>query len=167
MKYTKTVIILFVLTITLHLYGQEKSGKIKLSNHISLSWTIEKFDKSKYTYDYCENSGSKYLCKIDEKKWYGSDWGMEFPKNELTKLTLELNGDNIKLNTSQMFNPNYSGSLNEGQFKLKKTGNSYMLYAFFSDGAGTYTVYWKINNKKSVRVKISNDEKDFEWQVTK
>ena len=92
---------------------------------------------------------------------------MEFPKNELTKLTLELNGDNIKLNTSQMFNPNYSGSLNEGQFKLKKTGNSYMLYAFFSDGAGTYTVYWKINNKKSVRVKISNDEKDFEWQVTK
>lgn len=167
MKNTKLVIILLVLTISIQLYGQEKSGRTKLSNHISLSWTIEKFDKSKHTYDYCENSGSKYLCKIDGKKWFGSDWGMEFPKNELTKLSLELNGDKIKLNTSQMFNPNYSGSLNEGQFKLIKTGNSYMLYAFFSDGAGTYTVYWKINDKKSVRVKISNDEKDFEWQLTK
>jgi hypothetical protein len=167
MKYKKTVLILFILSISIYFYGQENSGKIKLSNHISVSWTIKKFDKSKHNYDYCENSGSKYLCKIDGKKWYGSDCGMELPKNELTKLTLEINGDKIELNTNQMFNPNYSGTLNESQFKLKKTGNTYMLYAFFSDGAGTYTAYWKINNKKSVRIKISNDEKDFEWQLTK
>ena len=167
MNYKKIVLILIVLTFSIQFYGQQKTGYIKLAKNITLNWTIKRFEKNKHAFEYCENAGNKYLCKIDGRKWYGSDWGMEFPRNELTKLTIQINGRNIKLNTNQMFNPNYCGSLYERQFKLKKTDNSYMLYGFFSDGAGTYTVYWKIYGKQSKRIKISNNEKDFDWQFSK
>ncbi|WP_320815689.1 hypothetical protein [Flavobacterium sp.] len=107
----------------------------------------------------------KYLCKIDNQEWYGSDRGIEFPKNELTKLEVIINNNVIKLETSKMFNPSFSGELFETQFKLKKKKDYYILFAYFSDGAGTYSAHWKIINGKSERIVLSNEEEYFEWQI--
>jgi hypothetical protein len=45
-----------------------------------------------------------------------------------------------------------------------KEGAEYRLYAFFSDGAGTYTSNWRIANGAAVRELLSNDEMYFGWQ---
>ena len=64
-----------------------------------------------------------------------------------------------------MFNPNFSGYLDENQFKLVKYNDYFILYSFFSDGAGSYSAHWKIKNDIAERIVLSNDEKYFEWQL--
>lgn len=92
---------------------------------------------------------------------------MDFPKNELEKLSIYINNKSIKLDVSQIYNPNHTGELIEDQFKLEKHKEFYILYAYFSDGAGTYTTNWKIKDYKSERSKLSSNEIDFEWQNNK
>jgi len=64
-----------------------------------------------------------------------------------------------------MFNPNFSGTLFESQFKLKRYKDYFILFAFFSDGAGSYSAHWKIENGKSERIVLSIEEEFFEWQL--
>jgi hypothetical protein len=145
-------------------FGQADSNRLKLDNGIELTWKIVKFERKNHTIGYCTDNSQKYLCKIDNKKWFGSDRGNELPKNQLVKLNLKIGNKNYLLETSQMFNPNSSGKLYNRQFRIKKESGFYRLYAYFSDGAGTYTAYWKILKNSSIRELISTDEKDFEWQ---
>ena len=63
-----------------------------------------------------------------------------------------------------MYNPRFGFELSSQQFKIIKKAHDYLLYGYFSDGAGSYTAHWKITNGKSFRLKISNDESDFKWQ---
>ncbi len=125
----KIIVLLLVLSFA-NIFAQ-KSSSIQLNKNASLHWEIQKFDASKHTFEYCLNDELKYLCKIDHKDWFGSDRGLEFPKNELKKLEINIDGKKIKLETSQMFNPNFSGELNEMQFKLKKEQDYFILYSFF------------------------------------
>jgi hypothetical protein len=90
--------------------------------------------------------------------------GLELPRTQLSQLKIYINNKPVALNVSGMFNPRFGYELSEQQFKLVKKGVTYLLYGYFSDGAGTYTAHWKVSNGKSVRLRISNDEKDFAWQ---
>ncbi len=148
-------------------FKNSKSGKIDLTNESNLRWTIKDFSSENHKIEYCESQNAKYICKIDNNDWYGSDFKMELPKNELKSLTIYIDEKYIKLDVSQMFNPNNSGELDKNQFNIKKEYDYYILYGYFSDGAGTYTTSWKIKNGKSKRNKISNDEEDFKWQNEK
>ncbi len=149
-------------------FENSKSGRIDLTSTINLRWRINDFESQNHNIEYCENEyqHTKYICNIDDKEWYGSDIKMELPKNELAALAIFIEGKYIKLDVSQMFNPNTNGELNKDQFKIKDYKNYYFLYGFFSDGAGTYTAHWKIKNGKAERIKISNEDIDFEWQNT-
>ena len=89
---------------------------------------------------------------------------MEFPKNELTKLNLIIVTENYDLETSKMYNPNFSGYLSSHQFKLVDKDNYKILYSFHSDGAGTYSAHWKIENGNAERIILSTNEDYFEWQ---
>lgn len=139
-------------------------GRIDLKNNIYLNWSIKIFIEKEHKIEFCESIDARYICKIDDKDYYGSDFRMEFPKNELEKLSIFINNKFIKLDVSQIYNPNHSGQLSKDQFKLEKHKDFYVLYAFFSDGAGTYTTNWKITDSNSKRSELSCDEKDFEWQ---
>ncbi len=145
-------------------FKNSKSGKIDLTNEINLRWTVKDFSSENHKIEYCESQDAKYISKIDNNDWYGSDFKMDLPKNELKSLTIYIDEKYIKLDVSQMFNPNNGEELDKNQFKIKKEKDFYILYGFFSDGAGTYTTSWKIRNGKSERSKISNDEEDFKWQ---
>ncbi len=149
-------------------FKNSKSGRTALTNDISLRWTIKDFDSKNHQIEYCENEhqDATYICSIDNELWYGSDFRMDLPKNELKSLTIYIDKKYIKLNVSQMFNPNLNGELTKEQFKIEKHSEHYILYGFFSDGAGTYTTNWKIYKGKSERGKISKDEQDFNWQNT-
>ena len=150
-------------------FENTKSGTIDLKNEAELRWTIIDFNSSNHQIEYCKNEyqDATYICSIDNKLWYGSDFRMDLPKYELKSLIFFVEKKLIKLDVSQMFNPNLNGELIADQFKLEKKDNYYILYGYFSDGAGTYTTNWKIKNGKSERGKLSNDEEDFNWQNAK
>lgn len=158
----KTLLILFLIS---NLTFAQTKGKIQIDKNIVLTWEIQNFDNTKHTFEYCVKNELKYLCKIDNKEWFGSDNGIEFPKNELTKLNLKIGTKNYDLETSKMFNSNSSGYLGGHQFKLVTYENCKILYSFHSDGAGTYTAHWKIENGKAERIILSRDEENFEWQT--
>ena len=146
--------------------AQKTTSTVSLRDNVKLTGVIERFDMSEHKIDTCTNKFSlKYICKIDGRKWYGSDQGLELPRTRLMQLKIQINNSQISLDVSGMFNPRFGYELSEKQFKLVREHKDYLLYGYFSDGAGTYTAHWKISNGKSTRVKISNDEKDFTWQT--
>jgi len=163
MKYTFISILLLSY---LNGSGQKGISVVKITDGITLTGMIEKFNASMHKIDTCsDNFGNKYICKIDKKVWYGSDRGLELPRNKLLWLKIKIKNKSIPLNVAGMFNPAFEYELSSNQFKLKKGKNGYILYSFFSDGAGTYTAYWEINNYKSHRILISTNEKYFSWQL--
>lgn len=143
------------------------SGEIILLHKATLIWKISDFNRHQHQITYCEidTPKMKYPCLIDGKKWYGYDFPNELPKIEFKSLQLKLDNQLIHLNTSMMFNPVYAlVDLNSIQFRLKKFSDHHILYAFFADGAATYTVHWRIKNGESEILKISRDDADFSWQ---
>ena len=145
----------------------QTTSTVRLDSTIVLTGVIKKFVSKNHKVDTCNDEfGNRYICKIDGRKWFGSDQVLDLPRNQLISLSIKLKNVSIPLNVEGMFNPSH-GFLKKRQFKLKKLKAGYILYAFFSDGAATYTVYWKIDKEKSRRVKISNDEADFQWQDIK
>jgi hypothetical protein len=162
MKYTLVSVLLLSY---FHASSQKKISVVSLADSVTLTGMVEKFNPAKHRIDTCNDSSeNKYVCKIDKKIWYGSDAGLELPRNQLLWLKIKIKNKNIPLNVSGMFNPVFEYKLSANHFKLKKRRGGYILYSFFSDGAGAYTVYWEINNDKSKRVLISTDEKYFSWQ---
>ncbi|MCW1148542.1 hypothetical protein [Flavobacterium lacisediminis] len=158
-------VFLLVLLSSLRINAQENSGIIVFENNIKLHWTIKTFNKKEHQIKICNNNfGVQYICAIDNAFWYGSDIPVDKPKNQLTNLILEIGKNKIILDVSSMFNPNFSGELSIHQFKIIKEGNQYVLYGFFSDGAGTYTAHWRIVDTISIREVISNSEEYFSWQ---
>jgi len=145
--------------------AQENKGIITLYQNVTLEYASEKFIPENHKIETCKSEfGYKFICKIDGKIWFGGDIGMENPRNQLTKLVLKINSITVDLDISNMFNPSYDGGLSKKHFLFKKEGEFYKLYSFFSDGAGTYTVHWKILGNSSVREVISGNERFFYWQ---
>jgi len=163
MKYIFKII--FLLFIIAKSYAQTQSGEIEVEKNVSLTWTTKVFKDNEHKIEVCKTElGWDFICKVDEKPWFGSDMGMEKPKDQLTKLTLKIDNRDIELEISGMFNVGY---LSKYQFLFRKEGQFYKLYAFFSDGAGSYTAHWLIINGSSIREVISNDERFFYWQMEK
>ncbi len=161
MKY----IFLLILLSNFNSIAQVTEGEILFENNIKLHWIIKTFNEKEHQIKICKNDfGVQYICAIDNAIWYGSDIPVDKPKNQLTNLVLEIGKNKIILDVSSMFNPNFSGELSKHQFKIVKEGNQYILYGFFSDGAGTYTAHWKIVDTISIREVISNLEEYFSWQ---
>ncbi len=164
---SKVSFLLFISFISL-MKAQINEGKIILSKNITLEWITEKFNPEKHKIETCESEfGDKFICKIDNEIWLGSDIGMDNPRNQLKKLILTIDSISVELDFKNMFNPSFDGGLSKNQFLIKKVGRFYRLYGFFSDGAGTYTVHWRILGKSSIREVISNDETYFSWQNEK
>jgi hypothetical protein len=145
-------------------FSQKVTSTIELGKGITLTGVVEPFEITKHKYDTCHADGSKGICLIDGAVWFGKDFGLDLPRNQLIKLTLKVKGKEIPLNVSGMYNPSYTGYLNKEYFKLKEYVGGWILYGMFSDGAGTYTVHWRIIKGKSIRQVISNDERQFYWQ---
>ena len=157
--------IIFFLSIITESYAQTQSGEIALEKNASLTWTTKAFKDLEHKIEVCDSEFDwKFICKIDGKPWFGADMGMEKPKDQLTKLTLKIENRFIELEVSGMFNAGY---LSKHQFSFRKEGSFYKLYAFFSDGAGSYTAHWLIVDGSSIREVLSNDERYFYWQMEK
>lgn len=157
MKYLTILLCLF----SSFAFGQIKKGKIALGENISLIWEITPFAEKEHKLQTCDNGASAYICTIDALPWYGSDRGMDKPKNQLTKFILIIDGKYFYPEISGMYNPNFSGALKDNQIHITKQGDEYSLDAWFSDGAGTYMAKWRIVAKACIREIITNDEAYF------
>jgi hypothetical protein len=145
-------------------FSQKVTSTIELAKGITLTGVVEPFDITKHKYDTCDMEESKGICLIDGAVWFGSDFGLDLPRNQLIKLTLKIKGKEIPLNVTGMYNSSYTGYLNSEHFKIKEYAGGWILYGMFSDGAGTYTTHWRIIKNKSLRQVISNDERQFYWE---
>jgi len=165
MKRLLTILVAFL--VTAQLFGQEKTS-LDFGNGVILNALVEKFNVVKHKYDTCDTEQEwKTICLIDGKIWFGTDQGLDLPKNQLTKMTIKIRGKEIPLDVSGMYNPSFTGQLTKNQFKLKSAGEEYTLYGYFSDGAGTYTAHWTVIKGESLRQIITKDEREFYWQLEK
>jgi hypothetical protein len=145
--------------------AQKNNFVIVLNDTVSLTGTIEKFDKSKHHFDTCYiQQYLKSICLIDGNPWFGSVRALALPVNQLTKLTLIIKGIKTPLDVSGMFNPIFNNNLTKDHFKLENSGFGYLFNGWFFDGGGYYEAVWKIIKNKSIRVSISEAKGDF-WSV--
>lgn len=164
----RLILIIAIFFFATQIFAQSVRSEVKLSSEITLTGVIKKFDVTKHKYDTCDTTlGWKSICLIDGQIWYGCDAGLELPKNQLTELIITIAKEEIMLDVSGMFNPSIENVLSANQFKLEPNEIGYNLYGHFSDGAGTYSVHWKIVKNKSIRQVITNDERAFYWQIDK
>ena len=106
----KILLLIIGLGLTGQVFSQPTTSTIKFANDIALTGTVEPFTESKHKYDTCDSGlGWKTICLIDGQIWYGNDLGLKVPKNQLTRLTLKINRNDINLDVSGMFNPNFGG----------------------------------------------------------
>jgi hypothetical protein len=157
----KQVSLILLLLSPVFCFGQSITSSVRLPGGAELRSVIAAFKKDAHRVDTCQRS---YICKIDGREWYGLDRGLDLPKNELVSLKLKVKGRFVNLPVAGMFNPNYSGRLSAKQFSLKSDRGAYMLYGYFSDGAGSYTAHWRVKGNRAERIVISTDESDFSWQ---
>lgn len=152
------IILLFLLLSSLQLFAQKNISNVELANQVFLTAQIENFDKSKHIYDTCDTGlGWKSMCLIDKQIWFGSDAGLDLPRNQLVNLTLFFNGEKVELDVSGLFNPSLENEIKKDQFTFEKAEVGYNLTGYFSDGAGAYSVNWLIIKGTSLRTKISLD----------
>ncbi len=156
--------ILFLFLFPTLLHAQTRQGELSLSEDVSLRWKSELFIASQHKVETCRDTSGSYVCAIDGAVLYGLDRGMDLPRNQLTQLIVAIGHIRIELDVRNMFNISYDGTLHATQFKIQKEGAYIRLYGFFSDGAGTYTVHWRIENNMAIREVISDEERYFCWQ---
>lgn len=148
------------LTIILILIVRQSIGQIELlfEKDQTLKVYISEFDPKQHTIDSCTNSQILFYCTIDNAPWFGCDAGLELPIYQLDSLIFLNNNQEISLDVSSMYNPTYSGTIDNRHFEIITYRDAYEIKGWFSDGAGTYCARWMIMNGKSIRTLLSTDE---------
>jgi hypothetical protein len=164
----KSLLTLLLFYFSIFSYSQSIKSSFKLNDSIYISASISKFKPALHTYDTCESQGNwTGICFIDNQFWFGSDAGTSLPKYQLDSLVIKIHNKSIQLKTSGMYNPSFSGKISARQFKIQKTDFGYKIFAYFSDGAGSYSAHWLLTKNKSFRTVLSNEENMFYWQIEK
>lgn len=156
---TKPIILILMTSFILCM--NVNAQRIELDSGIALVGNVVPFDSTKHKIERCNFSGYTGVCLIDGKPFFGQDQGNFLPRNQLVELTFTINGVQSKLDVSQMYNPNYENKIYKDRFTIRRFGIVYELTGWFSDGAGTYLVRWKIIQGKSIRTAILDGEQGF------
>lgn len=133
---------------------------MQFGHGVELIVTIEEFEPENHTIDTCHFQNQPYYCKIDGENWFGRDMGLELPSYELKEIVVVHKGMETALDVSQMFNPTFSLSISQRQFEVNVVNDELEVYAWFSDGAGTYCAKWLVRDGASKRTLLSNSEAD-------
>lgn len=137
-------------------------GYIYLENDAQLKYQISEFNPADHLLDTCnQETDYPWLCKIDQLPIYGIDYMLQPPKYKIDSLVFLHRKERVPLETSSMYLPSpiVSGDL----IRLTSTHSEHILSGGFSDGAGFYFAKWKIDNRSSKRILISNEEEDFDY----
>ncbi|MFY8108859.1 MAG: SH3 domain-containing protein [Bacteroidia bacterium] len=124
----------------------ENSIQISL-NEYELNISTKKFERKNYQITYKDNKkpNSEQVLKINGKDFWGTDFSL--PNLAYNKMWFKSKGKTINLNTDGLFNPN----LKTTNIFINKATNSIYIIAQNSDGAGSYSALWLIENGKFTR----------------
>lgn len=126
---------------------------IKLDNDVSITFVVEAFAKSKHQVTDC---GDGYICLVNDKPLWGTDG--KVPSTQLRRMKVNINGREIILDTSGMFNPMIVASGSDTYQIINYYADVWKVRGKFSDGAAAYYAEWLIVNGHSSRVLIGNSE---------
>ena len=158
----KIVKILILFTCFLLVYSSANSSEqsnlatLGLNSDVKLHMKIEHFIPKEHQMKYCKPAfpvdNWKGVCLIDKKPVFGTDW--EMPIYILKEAYVVIKKKKIRLDTSCMYNPWFTGKPDIKNFFIKKTEGGFLINGTFSDGAGAYEAQWFIIDDASVRTKL-------------
>jgi len=135
-----------------------KSFCINDSVEIFLEQTL--FDKNSKIF--LNKEGHTIL--INDELVYGTD-GLN-PTNKLSSAILNINGLNINLETTGMFDP-FLNMINKEDIVFKQNYSGYVIRISFSVGAGSYIAEWIIILNKSFLTIVTSNQKSFPYFMQK
>jgi hypothetical protein len=113
------------------------------------------FDSTQRKIHRCTIVDWEGVCLIDGRPVFGTDW--ELPTSELVAATVVLEGTEVALDVSCMFDP-WADQPRTEQFLLEEAEGGYGVRGHLSDGAGSYDVEWFVIQGASVRTKLVKGE---------
>jgi len=116
---------------------------VKLSkDELKITITTSKFDKTKHELKFAKGE-NKWIELIDNKKHWGTDGGI--PEVEYRSIEINIGHKKLilpKTATENLFEPNLSNT----EANYDSHTNTLYIQSMNSDGAGAYSVIWKIVN---------------------
>lgn len=152
----RATILLF--TTSLSLFSQAQT--IELGKGINLTAEVVAFDPTQHSIKRCPilNWEPQPICLIDGKPYFGSDLDSKTPRDHFRSLAIDIAGIRTDLDVSGMFNVSSDGLIHPGQFEIAPVEGGHELNGFFSDGAGVYTVTWRIMAGGAIRTELKEAE---------
>jgi hypothetical protein len=120
------------------------ASKVLFENDsIKVEIRVSSFVAKEHVIQYFSNEGHKYISKIDNKTFWGTDGGI--PKRNYEFISVSLN--NIKHDLAKEAIVNlYEPNLNFTKVYLDINNNTIYISSLNSDGAGAYVVLWIITD---------------------
>ncbi|MBK9765460.1 MAG: hypothetical protein IPO87_19555 [Flavobacteriales bacterium] len=133
---------------------------IDLGYDIKLTGEVVPFDSTAHAVTHCKvlDWQDDPICLIDGQPYFGSDLDYRMPRNHFRSLMIEISGKRTALDVTGMFNVSWDLSIHDGQFEIKPCEGGHILTGGFSDGAGVYTVTWKIVAGGAIRTELKRAE---------
>ena len=133
--------------------GFQGDASFQLLPEVTLHVRASKFRPEKHKIDrFTIWDDWKGIGLIDGKQVFGTDWSM--PHTQLIAAHVEIRGKKIPLDVSCLLNPWVDVPSKEA-FSCTAVEGGYEIRGGFSDGAGSYSVLWRIVRDHSVRVCIT------------
>lgn len=98
------------------------------------------FDKTKHKFKYVKDYPTQ-IELIDNKQYWGMDGGM--PKTQFDKIIIKVGQKTINIPKSALIGL-YESSIFSAEVNYDKTTDTFYIQTSNSDGAGSYSVIWKI-----------------------
>lgn len=144
----------YILTLAGSSFAQIPPAHVSLPNGAILTMQRVPFRATGHRMSY---SLAKDVVAIDGRRVVGTDG--ELPRYELASASLMLRGVRYRLPVQGMYNPWFDDGPSPRLFRLVRQPHGYLLWAMFSDGAGSYTSKWCIQGKSAKRILLSTDER--------
>lgn len=145
--------------------AQSARATVKLPYGAVLCLRQARFQASRHKLGYYQPAGqnkTRTLKTIDGQGFFGTDGGV--PRSQLVSASLLLGGVYYQLPVGCMYSPwPYGYEPDARFFRLQRMRQppGYLLWAEFSDGAGSYAAKWLISGSKARRILLSNSEEYF------
>ena len=121
---------------------QLENLKIYTGTNFKFSYTIKTFNPEEHIIQWEDD---KYVTFIDGQYVWGTDG--DFPKNEIAKIEIELDGRKIPISPTL-----YSNLFEcDNNFKIYELDSVFFIEQWNSDGAGGYLLVWTVNENGVVQ----------------
>lgn len=149
----KLIIFISLICLGTSCVAGEKVSSLTVKDVGSLHFITATFKADEHKLKFCGD----YLCVIDDNLFFGSDG--KKPKTITKRFFFKINGFNIDLNITGMFEPAVTPENISQRISVEHYwGDFYKVAGRFSDGAGSYIAQWIVSKDGAIRTHLSDME---------